>query len=743
MKAVVRAIIGCLLSSVIPVQVLAEVTQPPNILLIMTDDVGFGATSTFGGPIPTPVFDELANKGVRFNRFHTTAVCSPTRASLLTGRYPHNVNMGSLPNWPTNYPGYTGIIPNSAASVARLLKNGGYSTAMFGKSHITPEWELSAAGPFDRWPTGLGFDYFYGFLGADMNMFSPVVTENTVMLEPDSSDEDYHFEKDMADRARRWVTTQHALTPEKPFFMYFSTGTAHAPNHAPKSRVESFKGKFSEGWEAMRSETFARQKRLGVIPEDATLSTAPSDLPRWENLSEKQKELYQRYMEAYAASLNFADEQIGRVIRAIEEIGQLDNTLIVYIQGDNGASEEGRVHGRFYEQMGINGFPEDLEYSMKHQEAIGSEPSYPLIPAGWAWAMNAPFPLAKRFASHLGGTRNGVVVSWPKGIQQIGGVRSQFHHVADIAPTLLEVAGISPPSIVDGVEQQPLDGISMAYTFNDPEAAPQRTLQVFEVLENYGLYQEGWLLSSTPAFSFFQPKSVPQIPLNERGWELYHLDQDFSQTTDLASQEPEKLQQMATRFWQEAERNNILPIHNSFGGREGVPSLAAQKLSMSYQHTIEFVPEDAAPHLIGREFIIDATIELPRSGGRGVVVTQGGIYGGYALYFSEGGRVRFHYNALGDAQFSVASKGRLKRGVHHVKVHFKPDSAQRGSGGVLTLKVGKQTVSSRIERTLKTWISHTEGFNVGIDHGTPVTPDYSVAESEFNGSIVDVTFTIK
>jgi len=707
----------------------------PNVLLIMTDDVGFGASSTFGGPVPTPTMDRLADQGLRFNRFHTTALCSPTRASLLTGREPHNVNVGSVTNWPTGYAGYTSEIPKSAATVAEVLRQNGYSTAMFGKGHVTPEWEMSLAGPFDRWPTGLGFQYFYGFLGADMNAFAPLLVENTTPAEPAPGRDGYHLDADLADRAVAWIHRQHALAPDRPLLVYYATGTAHAPNHAPADWLARFRGQFDDGWDRMQAETFKRQKALGVIPANAGLAPRPETLPAWDTLSAERKQLYARFMEAYAASLAYADEQIGRVVDAFKATGRYDNTLVIYIQGDNGASAEGRMDGRLFEQTGINGFDEGLDYMVSRIDDIGGPTTYPLNTGGWAWAMNAPFPRSKRIASHLGGTRNGMVMAWPRRIRAGGEVRSQFHHVSDIMPTILEAAGVEAPVAVNGEPQQPLDGVSMLYTFDDARVESRREAQVFEMFQNLGLYYRGWMVSTRPVGTFWDAKRPDPVPLDDRVWELYDLNSDFSQVHDLAGSEPARLEKMKELFWAEAARNNILPIHGFFEGREGFPSPRAGRHSFTYYPGIDFVNENSAPPMIGRAFTITAEVTVPAQGAAGVMVTQGGRFGGYAFYLKDN-RPVFHYNAVDPAQFTIRAGEPLTPGAHTLEARFSPDTRQAGAGGTLVLEVdGREVGRGRIDRTLRLWISHTEGFDVGVDHGTAVNDDYSIDSSRFTGQL--------
>lgn len=723
-----------------------RVTAPenaPNVLIVMTDDVGFGATSAFGGPIPTEVFDQLAEEGLRYNRFNTTALCSPTRASLLTGRYPHNVNMGNVTNLPTGYDGYTTVIPKTAGSMAEILKQHGYNTSMFGKSHLTPDWEMSMAGPFDRWPTGLGFEYFYGFLSADASMWNPGVVENTRPVDAPVDDPDYHFDKDMADKAIAWIKAQHAVAPDKPFFMYYAPGTAHTPHHAPREWLDRFRGKFDKGWDVIREETFERQKALGVIPHDAELTPRPDSLPAWSSLSAEQQRVYARLMEAYAAALAYADAQIGRVIEAIRETGEWENTLVIYIQGDNGASAEGGLNGMLYEQSPITGRVELFDELLENIDEIGGPNVYNHIPAAWAWAMNAPFPWWKQVASQAGGVRNGLVISWPREIDDRGGLRRQYAHVSDIMPTVLEAAGVHAPDVLLGVEQQPLDGISLTYSFNQPEADSRRKTQIFEMMENFGIYHDGWVAGTLPKRAAWDVGAAGDrrldVSADARQWSLFNLEEDFSTAVDLAELEPEKLAELQALFWAEAEKNNILPIHDYSQGIEGRPSMGRNRTTFEYQAGITHINEDAAPHTIGKSFTIEADIDVPTSGANGVIITQGGRFGGYALYVHDGKPV-FHYNAVGRDQFTVRATKPLPAGKHRLTARFVADEYKPGTSGTLTLMLdGVEIASGRLGRTVAGWLSHTEGLDIGLDTITPVNNDYTIAESVFTGGIDKVT----
>ncbi len=722
------------------------VTAPkdaPNVLLILTDDVGFGSTSTFGGPVPTPTFDALARDGLRYNQFNTTALCSPTRAALLTGRNPQNVNMGNVTNLPTGYEGYTSNIPASAGTVARVLRDGGFATAMFGKSHLTPEWEMGPNGPFDRWPTGLGFDHFYGFLSADTNQFAPNLVEDKRHVEPPRDDPDYTLDHDLADKAIAWIGKEKATTPDKPFFIYYATGTAHTPHQAPQEWLEKFRGKFDMGWDKLREQTFARQKRMGIIPPNAQLTPRPEGLPAWSSLSPEKKKLYARLAEAYAAAIAYSDHQIGRIVESLKKSGEYDNTLIIFIQGDNGSSAEGGVNGTMFEQSMINRYDEPMQYMLDHIDEIGGPTMYNNYPAGFAWGMDSPFQWYKQVASHFGGVRNGMVVSWPNGIKPDGKVRSQFHYVTDVAPTILQATGVKAPEEIDGVEQQPFDGISMAYTFQHPEAPSNRHTQVFEMMQNLGIYHDGWWAGTTPARAAWDVAKNLKVDLATRNWELYHVDKDYSQAHDLAKSNPAKLKEMQNLFWAEAGKNHILPIHDFSEGAQGRPTAAGDRTHFEYLSPMTHIVESAAPPTIGHSWTIKAEVQVPQSPAQGVLVTQGGRFGGYGFYFRDGKPV-FHYNAIGPRQYEIAAPDPIGPGSHIVTADFQADTAERGAPGTLTISVdGKPAASGRIDATLFGWVSHTEGFDVGSDTITPVDDSYTIDDSAFTGEIDRVTFDIR
>lgn len=716
-------------------------TGAPNVLVIMTDDVGFGSTSTFGGPVPTPTFDALAREGLRYNRFHTTAICSPTRASLLTGRDPQAVGVGYVVNWSSGFDGYNSMIPKSAATLPQVLRANGYATAMFGKGHVTPEWEMTPGGPFDRWPTGLGFDYFYGFLGADTSAFEPALVENTrpVMVPRGPG---YHLDRDLADHAIAWINEQKATAPDKPFFAYLAPGTAHAPNHAPDEWLARFRGQFDAGWDVMRARTVARQKAMGVIPAHAVDAPRPENLPRWDSLTPERQRLYARYMEAYAASLAFADAQIGRVIEELKRTGTYDNTLIVYIQGDNGASAEGSYHGKLFEQSALAGVVDDPAYAEAHIDDIGRREAYNLLTGGWGWAMNAPFAWAKRYGSHFGGTRNGMVISWKGRVRDPGGLRSQFLHVSDILPTVLEAAGIAAPQSFAGVPQQPITGISAAYTLDHADSPSRRTSQVFAMAENLAIYRDGWMASTTPRLTPWEPVAPPPVPLAERRWQLYHVDRDFTQAHDLASRHPERLRQLVAEFWRRAQEGQILPIHASEGQQHERPDPGSTRKSFTFLAPLAQAGEAAAPHIVGRSFTIEAIISVPGPGSHGALVAHGGRYGGYALHL-DNGRPTFTY-ALTPAHVTrLAASEALPAGRYRVRLEIVMDHEAAASPATTTLSIdGRVVATGRIPQTFARVVSHSEGFDVGQDLISPVDPSYASETSRFSGLLerIDILF---
>lgn len=699
----------------------------PNILLILTDDIGYGATSTFGGPIPVPTLDALAASGLRYTAFHTTAMCSPTRAALLTGRNPHDVGSGRVTEAATAYDGYTSIIPRSAATVAELLRLNGYGTALIGKYHNVPDWESGPAGPFDRWPTSMGFEHFYGFLGGGTNQWSPGLYRGTEAIEPPHDDPDYILEKDLADQAIAWIRRQRSAAPGKPFFMHYATASGHAPHHAPREWIDRFKGRFDAGWDAIREDTLARQKAQGVVPPNTLLTARPKEIPAWSTLGADERRLYTRMIEVYAGMVAHCDHQIGRVIEALREMGELDNTLVVFVQGDNGASAEGGPHGELNEAMFMNGLTGEVQHMLQHLDDLGGPHGYNHYPAGWAHAMDTPFQWFKQVASHFGGTRNGLVMSWPRRITAQGQVRGQFHHVIDIAPTLLDLLGLGQPAVVQGVPQQPMAGVSMAYTFDEADAPSRRRTQYFELVGNRAIYHDGWVAASGPvelpwAFSM-QPETIDRMR-----WELYHVAEDYSEAIDLAEREPERLRELQELFWIEAARHHALPIQRGIANHPGPPKPSAVRgrSEFTLYPGITRVPPGSSPNLTNRAFRIDVDVELPDGGAQGLLFGQGGRFGGHALYVLQG-RLVYHYNLLGLARQTVSSGAPLTPGRHALSLSFTPDGPGWGQGGEVLLCCDGQTIGQgRLARTVPWVLSYVEGMNVGRETGTPVSEDYAV-----------------
>ena len=615
---------------------------------------------------------------------------------------------------------------------------------MFGKGHITPDWEQSPVGPFDRWPTGLGFEYFYGFLNADSDQFVPAMVRNTTPVDPGTGRTDYILDRDLANEAIAWIDQKESLAPDKPFFAYYAPGAAHTPHQAPTEWLMKFRGKFDGGWDKLREETFVRQKRMGIIPANAQLTPRPGGLPAWDSLDADRKRLYARHMEAYAAMLAFCDSQIGRVIQHLKDIGQFDNTLIIYIQGDNGASAEGTLDGLLHEQAFLGRKPESMELKLANIDRIGTRDLYAHMPAPWAWAMDAPFQWYKQVASHFGGTRNGLVMSWPGHIAKGGTIRSQFHFVTDIMPTILEAAQITPPAEFAGVKQQRIDGISMAYTFTQPRAPSHRTEQVMEMLMNFGIYKDGWFAGTTPARFAWETGKTVELTADQRKWELYDVTNDFSEAHDLAAKKPEKLAEMQALFWQRAAENQILPIHNSIAGfgMQGRPSLTEGRSEFVYRSRVRRVGLNTAPPIVNRSFTITADITVPAGGGTGAIVAQGGKYSGYSFAMVDG-RLEFGHNATPPRISVVRAAEPLGAGPHHVVVDFQYDGDGMGKGGVATILAdGRQVAQGRIAETMPRWLSHTEGFDIGADTTSPVLPDYQ-SPAEFPGEIREVRIDLK
>lgn len=716
-----------------------EVSAPkgaPNVLVILTDDVGFSATSPFGGPIPTATFDRLAKNGLRYTQFHTTALCSPTRAALLSGRNHHSAASGVIMELGTGFPGYNTLMPKSCGTFAEVLKQNGYNTAWYGKNHNVPDWHSSQAGPFDLWPTGLGFEYFYGFIGGDTNQWEPALYENTKPIEPPHDVKDYFFEKDMADQCIQRIRMLNSVAPDKPWLQYYAPGTAHAPHHAPKDWIARFKGKFDQGWDKVREETFARQRQMGIIPASAKLPPRPEGIPAWDSLNADQKKVFARMMEVYAAALTYADHQMGRVLDAIEDLGQLDNTLVIYIQGDNGASAEGGFSGLLNEMTFFNGIPEDFNTVLRRMDELGSASTFNHYPIGWAHAMNTPLQWTKQVASHFGGTRNGLVISWPARIKDKGGIRTQFHHVIDIAPTILEAVGVQTPSVLNGVTQKPVEGVSMIYSFDAPQTPSRHRTQYFEMAANRAIYDDGWVACTTPPVAPWV--SVwKAIDIDDYQWELYHVSEDFSQAVNLADKEPAKLRELQDLFWIEAAKYDVLPIDNSRVERLDVslrPSPTRGRSVFTYYAGQTRIPEGSAPDIKNKSFKIAADVEVPEGGADGVIITQGGRFGGWALCLLEG-KPTFLYNTVDVFNYTVKTNDKLSPGRHALVVSFDHDGGGVGKGGKVTISADDKPIAEgRIERTIPFRISLDETLDIGEDTGTPVSKDY-VVPFHFTGKL--------
>ncbi len=719
----------------------------PNVVVIMTDDVGFAASETFGGPVPTPAFDRVAEAGLRYNRFHTTAQCSPTRAALLTGRNHHTAGTGSIMEMGVGYPGYNTLVSNKLAGLGQILKLNGYNTAWFGKNHNVPDWQTSQSGPYDLWPSGLGFEYFYGFIGGDTNQWAPALVEDHKPIEPPHDDADYHFDVDLADQAIKRLRMLHAMTPDKPFFFYYVPGTSHAPHHAPKAWIDKFKGRFDAGWDALREEIFARQKRLGVVPEGTVLTPRPDAIAAWDSLDPERKKVFARMMEVYAASLAHCDHQINRLLDALEETGRMDNTLVIYIMGDNGASGEGGAQGMLNEMTLFNGVIEDFDDVKKGYETLGGPMHFNHKPAAWAHAMSTPFQWTKLVASHFGGTRNAMAISWPKRIKDAGGLRDQFHHVIDIMPTVLECCGLPAPVTVNGIDQKPVEGVSMAYTFDDAEAEGRRTTQYFEIYARRGIYHDGWVAATTPKAAPWNPAPASENAHTGYAWELYHVDEDFSQAHDLAAEHPERLQALKDLFLVEATKYNVLPLDDSTIERFDVanrPSNTAGRTTFTYYQGQLRIPEGSAPDLKNRSWDISAKVVVPEGGAEGVVMTQGGRFNGLGMYLEKGKPV-FVYNFLGLERYVVEAPEPLGQGEHEVVLRFNYKGAADKPGGPADMELvvdGAVVAKARAERTIPIRLSLDETLDIGEDTGTPVSESYHVP-FRFTGTIGSVTITLR
>ena len=718
-----------------------QVTAPkgaPNVLVVLIDDIGFGHSSAFGGPIHMPTLEKLAANGLKYNRFHTTALCSPTRTALLTGYNHHSNNAGAIMEVATAFPGNTGIRPQSITPMAEVLRLNGYSTAAFGKYHETPPWEGSVSGPYDRWPTHSGFDKFYGFIGGETNQWHPMVYDGTTRVYPKVEDPGYHFTNDMTDQALAWMNTTQSLTPDKPFMMYFATGATHAPHHAPKEYVTKYKGKFAQGWDKLREETLARQKQLGVVPANTVLAPKPEAIKDWDKLTADEKRLFERQMEVFAGFAEHTDDQVGRLIDALDARGELDNTLIFYIVGDNGSSAEGGMIGMFNENTYFNGVQETLDMQLNKIDELGTEHTYNHFAAGWAVAGNTPFTWTKQVASNFGGTRNGMVMHWPAGITAKGEVRSQFHHVIDVAPTVYTAAGVPAPRMVNGVEQQPIEGVAMNYSFNDAKAADTRKTQYFEMIGNRAIYHDGWYAGTIHKAPW---EAAPRRPLTDDVWELYNVNEDFSQANDLAAKEPAKLEELKKKFMEEAVKYHVLPIDDRSIERfdpiiAGRPDLMNGRTKLVLYPGAKGMPENAFINVKNTSLKLTAEVEVPAKAS-GVILAQGGDFGGWSFYMLDGD-LYYTYNWVGLELYTVKSTAKVAPGKHNLVLDFAYEGGRGGGGTATLLMDGQKIGEGKIAKTNANTFGIDESADLGTDENTPVTLAY-VKREVFTGRIGSVT----
>lgn len=714
----------------------------PNVLLIMLDDVGFGQFDVFGGGVSSPGMDKLASEGLRYNRFHTTAMCSPTRASLLTGRDHHVAATGMITELATGYDGYTAMIPRSTGTISEILRQNGYATAWIGKNHNTPTWEVSEVGPFDRRPNAWGFDYFYGFNAADISQLKPVLTENRVRVIP-PDDPDYHLTTDLADHAINWMQTIKQIDPGRPYFIYVAPACTHMPHQPPADWRDRFKGQFDMGWDRYREQTIERQKKLGVVPQDTELTPRPADLPAWDSLPPERQRLHARQMELFAAYGAHCDFEMARIMEAASQLPGADNTLTIYVVGDNGASAEGGIEGSHNELANNNNAPPTWQETLAVIDDLGTEKHYNHIPAGWTWAMNTPFQWMKVVASHLGGTRNPLLISWPGHITDAGGLRDQVADVTDIFPTILEAAGIQPPDSLNGITQKPISGISLAYTFDDAQAKERRHSLMFELGTNRAIYQDGWMASSLAVKPW---EMNADVDVDKTVWELYHLDEDFSQAKDLAKQEPDRLRQLQDLWWAQAARNDVLPLDwrasrlsDQVSGR---PRLGGDRKTFEYTTRLVGLPEGSAPDLKNKSFSIAVNVDIPAGGAQGVLYTQGGNTAGWAFLIQDHKLIGIH-NFVDRERYRVESSKDIPEGKSVLTLNFDYDGGGTGKGGIMSLLVNGDTVAEgRVERTPAIKYSIFEGQDIGEDLGTPV--DYSYAAPfKFTGKIEHVTVDLR
>lgn len=719
--------------------------EAPNVLLIMTDDAGFGVSSSFGGVIPTPNMDRIAKMGVRYNQFHSTALCSPSRAALITGRNHHSAGFGVISEQATGFPGYDSVIAPDTATVGRILRDNGFATSWFGKNHNTPAFQYNVSGPFDQWPVGMGFDYFYGFMGGETDQYTPYLYQNINAVFPWLDRPDYNLGADLADNAITYLQTMKASAPDQKFFLMFVPGGTHAPHQPPAEWIAKFKGKFDMGWNAMREQIYANQIKAGVIPANTKLTAWPASLPKWETLTPDEKKLFARQAEVFAAYVAYTDYQIGRVIDQVERQGDLDNTLIIYIEGDNGTSAEGSAIGTPFDLAAIQGVNVPVETQLKFYDAWGSPETQPHMSVAWSWAFDAPFQWTKQIASHFGGTRQGMAMAWPGHIQPGGEIRSQFHHLIDIVPTILEATQVRAPETVDGIKQKPIEGVSMAYTWtaNGATVPSHRTTQYFEMFANRAIYKDGWIASTTPPADPWLMGVGKLPPIDQYNWELYNLSEDFSQANDLAKANPAKLKEMQAAFMTEAGKYQVLPLDNSILPRivAARPSSTAGRDTFVYNAPVTGIPMSSAPNVVTRSFNIKADVDVPAGGGNGMISTIGGKFGGIGLYM-QGGKPVFVYNLLRLESFRWAGAEALTPGKHLIEFDFAYAGPGAGKGGKGTLKVdGKAVDSKTIPNTTPFLMNLGESLDIGSDTRSGVSDDYQLP-FKFNGGLTSVTYTL-
>ena len=720
----------------------------PNVLLIMTDDAGYGVPSTFGGLVPTPALDRVAKMGLRYTQFHSTALCSPTRAALITGRNHHSVGFGVISEQATGFPGYNSVITRDKATIGTILRDNGYATSWFGKNHNTPAYLYSTAGPFDQWPIGMGFEYFYGFMGGDSSQWQPFLFRNTTQVFPWIGKPGYNLITDMADDAIDYMKQLNAAAPDKPFFVYYVPGATHAPHQPTPEWIEKIHNMhlFDKGWNAMRDEIFANQKRLGVIPANTQLTPWPDDLPKWDTLDDQSKKLFVRQAEVFGAYAAYTDNEIGRVIQTVEDLGKLDNTLIIYIEGDNGTSAEGSTLGTPSEVITIQGIMIPVEDQLKFYDVWGSDKTYPHMSVAWSWAFDTPFKWTKQIASHFGGTRQGMCIAWPNRIKDAGGIRTQFHHMIDIVPTILDATGIHAPEVVDGIKQKPIEGVSMTYTFDKANAnAPsKRNTQYFEMFCNRGIYHDGWYACTTPPQPPWLMGKAKMPEIADYKWELYKLTDDYSQANDLAAKMPDKLKEMQTLFMSEAAKYEVFPLDNSILERilTPRPSATAGRNEFTYFGELSGLPTSDAPSILNRSYTITADVEIPQGGADGMLVTEGGRFGGYGLYILKGKPV-FLYNFVDMQRFRWDAKDALAPGKHTIVFDFTYDGPGFGKGGTGVLKIdGNEVANQKIPHTVPIIMPWDETFDVGVDTRTPVDDNDYQIPFRFTGKIAKLTIKL-